>query len=58
MIIVPEEFAMATVAREGDVGRRWIDALPEVVTALCEQWDLVVDGRPMHGYLGLIVPVR
>ncbi len=48
---------MATVAREGDAGRHWVDALPDLVKALCEQWDLVVDGPAMHGYLGLIVPV-
>jgi streptomycin 6-kinase len=57
MVIVPEEFARATVAREGEAGRRWIEALPDLVKTLCEHWDLVVDGPPMHGYLGLIVPV-
>ena len=57
-IIVPEEFVRATVAREGAAGHAWVAALPDLVQALCKQWDLVVDGLPMHGYLGLIVPVR
>lgn len=57
MIVVPKDFAIATVAREGDAGSKWVDTLPDLVKALCEHWDLVVDGRPMHGYLGLIVPV-
>ncbi len=58
MIVVPEDFAVATVAREGDAGRTWVAALPDLVSALCDQWELVVDGPPLHGYLGLIVPVR
>jgi streptomycin 6-kinase len=58
MIVVPEAFAAATVAREGAAGQRWIDALPDRVRALCAQWNLVPDGLSMHGYLGLVVPVR
>src|SRR4051794_3001977 len=57
MIVVPEEFAIATVAREGVAGRKWVDALPGLVEALCRRWELVVDGPAMHGYLGLVVPV-
>lgn len=56
MIRIPEEFARAAVTRDGEAGRRWIDELPHLVEALCEQWTLVVDGAPMHGYLGLVVP--
>jgi streptomycin 6-kinase len=58
MIVVPEDFATATVAREGAAGSAWVAALPDLVQSLCERWDLAVDGAPMHGYLGLIVPVR
>lgn len=58
MITVPDDFAAATVGREGEAGRRWIDGLPTLVQALCERWSLVVDGPVMHGYLGLVVPVR
>ena len=58
MIVVPEDFAESTVAREGAAGREWIDALPQTVDALCKRWGLAVDGPPMHGYLGLVVPVR
>jgi streptomycin 6-kinase len=58
MIIVPQAFVISTVEREGDAGRKWIDALPNLVNALCRQWGLVVDGPAMHGYLGLVVPVR
>jgi streptomycin 6-kinase len=58
MIVVPEEFAERTVAREGTAGREWIAALPDRVQALCAHWGLAVDGPPMHGGLSLVVPVR
>ncbi len=32
--------------------------LPALCEALCRQWGLAVDGPPMHGGLGLAVPVR
>lgn len=58
MITVPQAFAAETVTREGDAGRRWLEALPGLVEDLCGQWKLVVDGPVMHGYLGLVVPMR
>lgn len=58
MITVPQAFATATVTREGDVGRKWIDALPSLVESLCQHWNLTVAGPVMHGYLGLVIPVR
>jgi streptomycin 6-kinase len=58
MITIPEDFAAAAAVREGDAGRRWIDDLPALVEALCGEWSLVVDGAPMHGHLGLVVPVK
>ncbi len=58
MITVPQAFATATVTREGDAGRKWIDALPGLVEDLCQRWNLTVDGPVMPGYLGLVIPVR
>ena len=58
MIVVPEAFAAAAVARGGEAGRRWVAALPGLLAALCGRWDLAVDGEAMHGHLGLVVPVR
>lgn len=58
MITVPNDFASAIQAREGDAGRRWIDALPSLVEDICRQWQLRIDGTLMHGYLGLTIPVR
>lgn len=36
----------------------WLEALPEQVAALCEQWSLEPDGAVMHGGLSLVVPVK
>lgn len=58
MITVPENFAKTTIVREGEAGRQWLDHLPRLVADLCAQWDLVIEGAVMHGYLGLVVPVR
>lgn len=58
MIIVPEAFTQAAVARAGDAGRMWAEQLPQQVAALCSQWHVVQDGLPMHGHLGLVIPVR
>ncbi|MFN0095188.1 MAG: aminoglycoside phosphotransferase family protein [Dehalococcoidia bacterium] len=58
MIVVPEAFAASTIAREGDTGRAWVAALPGVVESLCKRWKLAVEGAPMHGYVGVVVPVR
>jgi streptomycin 6-kinase len=58
MITVPQTFATATVIREGDAGRTWIHALPGLVEDLCQHWNLRIDGPVLHGYLGLVIPVR
>jgi streptomycin 6-kinase len=57
VIEVPADFAAGIVTLGGDAGRRWLDRLPSLVDDLCQRWHLVVDGAPMHGYLGLVVPV-
>lgn len=57
MISVPERFAEDTLAREGEAAREWLDGLPVLVGELCERWVLSVDGPPLHGHLGLVIPV-
>lgn len=58
-ITVPESFrALGRWQLEGEAGRRWLSALPRIVAEHCARWGLVIDGRPMHGYNGLAVPVR
>lgn len=57
MITIPQVFAADAEARAGRAGREWVERLPEVVERLCRQWGLRVEDAPMHGYLGLVVPV-
>lgn len=56
-LIVPAAFAESVANQAGDAGRAWIAGLPATVDALCSRWGLTIDGEPMHGYLGLVVPV-
>jgi streptomycin 6-kinase len=58
VLTVPEGFAAATCAREGDAGARWVLALPALVDRLLTRWELEVDGGVLHGYVALVVPVR
>jgi len=58
MIVVPVDFASALVNENGAAGQAWIEALPMTVESLCQRWNLAVEGVPMHGYLGIVVPVR
>ena len=58
MIVVPPRFAADTAAREGEAGRAWLAALPGLAEAYLRRWGLSPDGRPMHGYVALVLPVR
>ena len=46
MIVVPPGFVDKRVARNGEAGRRWIDALPELVGKLCARWGVDLAGDP------------
>ena len=35
-MVVPEAFAVDTIAREGENGRFWITSLPQIVELLCQ----------------------
>ena len=55
---VPGGLVDATVLREGDAGRHWLDRLPRIVTDACERWNCTIDGDSWHGQVALVVPVR
>lgn len=57
MIRTPEEFARATIAREGDNGAEWLADLPARVQELAERWFCAPDGEVMYGGVGIVVPV-
>ncbi|MGC4946483.1 aminoglycoside phosphotransferase family protein [Streptomyces sp. DT224] len=58
MIVIPEEFARTTIAREGAAAAKWVAELPLLVSDLADTWGCTPDGRVMHGGVGVIVPVR
>lgn len=55
---IPGQFVRDTIAREGADGEAWLAALPNRVSSLLARWRLTQDGSVMHGYLGVVVPVR
>ena len=58
MITVPETFRAMPRWWHDHRGRDWLDLLPVLVASQCRQWNLQVDGDPLHGSNALVVPVR
>ncbi len=58
MITLPADFAAGIQSREGEAGRAWLADLPKIVADLCQRWTLAVEGKPWHGHLAIVVPVR
>lgn len=60
MFEVPSGLVVDRVRVSGAEGRRWTDALPGLVRALCRQWSVTIDdSAPIgHGANALVVPVR
>jgi streptomycin 6-kinase len=46
------------MAERGGAWADWVDRLPDLVRELLEEWELETDGLMMHGFVGLVVPVR
>lgn len=46
------------MADRGPEWAAWVESLPAVVSDLVEEWGLEADGIPMHGFVGLVLPVR
>lgn len=58
MITVPDSLATATVDREGEPGQAWVSELPDLVERYLRHWRCRTVGPPMHGGVGLIIPVE
>jgi streptomycin 6-kinase len=41
----------------GEIGRAWIDALPDLAAGLLDRWELRPDGAPTCGATALVLPV-
>lgn len=44
--------------RLGPDWESWLDRLPRLASDVVDEWQLVLDGPPMHGYASLAQPVR
>lgn len=57
MIQVPKELAASHDTFYPESGREWIAKLPALAASYLERWELTLDGEPMHGMVGLVLPV-
>ena len=46
------------MARRGPSWAGWVERLPAVLEGLLTEWELSIDGLPMHGFVAVVVPVR
>ena len=46
------------IADRDDQWAAWVGDVPRIVRDLLDDWDLAVDGEPMHGWTSLVLPVR
>lgn len=58
MLTIPAAFAETIVRLADQRGRAWLATLPQLIEQLCASWRLTPDGAPLHGGLGLVLPVR
>lgn len=59
--LVPASFSALVTGREPEPyisGEAWLRRLPALVKDSLAQWDLTLDGDPMHGMAALVLPVR
>ncbi|MFG3162111.1 aminoglycoside phosphotransferase family protein [Streptomyces sp. NPDC048232] len=57
MIDVPDGLAASQAKYNGEAGRAFIDALPELAASFLRRWELRLDGPSMHGWAALVLPV-
>jgi streptomycin 6-kinase len=57
MIEVPEPLTANLPKYHGDRGREWLAQLPKTLDDFLQRWDAAPDGAPMHGVVGLVLPV-
>jgi streptomycin 6-kinase len=57
-ITIPDGFASLLREETGDDGDRWLAGLPKLAGSMLDRWELTLAGGPMHGFAGLVLPVR
>lgn len=45
-------------ADRGPAWAAWVRGLPRLVDDVLDEWELTLDGEPMHGWTALVLPVR
>jgi len=50
--------ALLSQARLGPEWVDWLDRLPALAQEVLDEWQLSLDGDPMHGFCSLVLPVR
>ncbi|GGX92706.1 aminoglycoside phosphotransferase family protein [Streptomyces hiroshimensis] len=56
-ITIPAELAGFHEDFDGEAGRSWIAALPELAARFLGRWGLRIDGPASHGMVALVLPV-
>ncbi|MEU6747281.1 aminoglycoside phosphotransferase family protein [Spirillospora sp. NPDC046719] len=57
MVTIPTALADAITRREGEAGREWIAALPDLIVRHAEQWRCEFAGPAWHGETAIALPV-
>lgn len=60
-IVIPESFSAKVAGRAPEPhisGDAWLLQLPGLVEASLAEWELTLEGDPMHGVCALVLPVR
>lgn len=57
MLDIPDGLVASYDKYMGAAGRAWLAALPRLVAALVDRWELRPAGAPMHGAVALVLPV-
>jgi streptomycin 6-kinase len=55
---IPVPPGLLAFADRGEGWTEWLDGLPRLARDIVEDWDLRVDGAPVHGFCALVLPVR
>ncbi|MBT2382843.1 aminoglycoside phosphotransferase family protein [Streptomyces sp. ISL-11] len=56
-ITVPAALAGYHDEFDGEAGRSWVAALPDLAAEFMDRWRLRLDGPSWHGYVALVLPV-
>ena len=46
------------MAARGPDWAAWVDALPKLVQSQLDDWNLIAEGAPTHGYCSVVLPAR